>query len=98
MRWLIASRASGKTTRLIIESYAIKAIIVCVNTATCKSIKARAVNLKLSIPKPITYSDFIILKDNTKDTYLIDEIDDFLHYAFHNKKISVVTLTPKARL
>jgi len=97
INWLIQGRRTGKTVRLIEIANNTDKIIVCHNEEQCKSIYETSKRMECKIKTPISY--FRLLRDSPfngkiQGIYLIDEIDDFLDYAFSGA-IYAATLTPK---
>ena len=93
MQKIIKGKGQGKTEALIKISNQSKEYIVCSNTDQATQISLRAQELKLPIPFPITYDEFI-KKDyhayNIKG-FLIDDIDILIQY-ISTTKISAVTM------
>lgn len=80
MKMIIASRRMGKTTQLIYESAAQHKYIVCRNRQRAMEIFKQAKDLKLDIPLPLTFDDFIGHSYYGKviSGFLIDEAQSLL--------------------
>lgn len=78
---IIANRGEGKTTSLIKQSAVTKSIIVCKTSTMCKNVMFEARKMKLSIPEPISFYQFLTninQNSNTNNHYLIDELSSCL--------------------
>lgn len=91
---IFREKGGGKTDELIKISNNTKDVIVCMNINDMVRVKSRARHLKLSIPQPITYSDFInknYLGRNISG-FLIDNIEELLN-SISYIPINAITLT-----
>lgn len=99
MKFDIAKRQSGKTTRLIMESVRTGATIVCPTMKMAKFVKQKARNMMVDIPEPIIFRTFIerYLSNychgdhQNGQGYLIDELQICL--AQMNVKVATIDST-----
>ncbi len=85
-------RSGGKTTALIKEAAANNYYIICANLQEVDRIELQARKLKLTIPQPITYTDF-----DRKSYYgagitgfLFDNVDEYLQ---NKTKVPIKTVS-----
>lgn len=95
MQKIILPRGKGKTTLLIEKAAENQNYIVCRSQKEAARIASIAQEMKLSIPFPITYAEFI-----TKDFYsrgikgfLIDNADALLQVMADSTPIIAITMT-----
>ena len=99
MEKIILNRYCGKTTKLIQKSAEKGYYIVCRNIDTANSIQNYARIMGLSIPLPITYSEFIRGKYEGKRIpgFLIDDLD-ILIQTMSSVPIKAITITDDERI
>lgn len=99
MEIICKPRRRGKTTDLIKISATNQHIIVCFNRQDTRRIKLMADDMRLNIPTPITYSDFIKQKFRGKciKGFLIDDFEYLLAQLSGGKPISAVTTNESKR-
>ena len=88
-------RRCGKTYQLIQKSAMTGDRIVCRDLQNCRLIKKYSDSLGLTIPHPISYHQFLELRNKKSDIsgVLIDNVDDFVQ-SLTNVKVNAITLTP----
>jgi hypothetical protein len=84
-------RQSGKTTDLIKISHETGCYIVCADYVRVLGIINRAKELRLSVPFPLTFQEFIEGHYSAMHV-VIDDLDDFLIY-ISRARVLAVTLT-----
>lgn len=85
---LAAKRQEGKTTHLIKMSADGKGTIIAPTMQNAKYIKTMAKEMKLDIPDPICWSDFLYHGRGLKGPFLLDELGSIL--AILNIKVATV--------
>ena len=81
MKIIKGERGSGKTTKLIEQSYIYGYKIVVATDMQKQSIQKKAEDMGLKIPSPITYDEIIANnEDYWGEDVLIDELQYFLTY------------------
>lgn len=85
---LTAKRQQGKTTHLIKMSAARKGTIIAPTMQNAEYIKMMAKEMKLDIPDPICWSDFLYHGRGLKGPFLLDELGSVL--AILNIKVATV--------
>lgn len=95
MKKILTPRATGKTHSLIVESAKTGSYIVCANKIESERIKQRARELELSIPQPITYSEFLRKQYYGAGIkgFLIDNADRLLQ-AMTPVPVHTITMNP----
>lgn len=95
MNKIILGRGKGKTTQLIELSGNTSSYIVCINQRECHRIVSIAREMKIDIPFPLTYDEFINKKYYGKGIkgFLIDNAELLLEY-MSSVKIDAITLSP----
>lgn len=93
MEIIIMNRGHGKTYQLIKKSASSGDYIVCHNQNECSRIAAEAQEMKMKIPFPITYQEFMDKHYYGKwiSGFLIDNIEMFLQ-TLTEVPINVITL------
>ena len=85
-------RGRGKTTYLIYRSHVTQIPILCMNQSHVKNVKDMAKRLELTIPEPISVSDYLENHTNTPKRLLVDEALYVLRQIL-NAEIDTVSLT-----
>lgn len=101
MNIIFEKRGSGKTSKLIITSFITKYPIVCNNNVERDNILSMAKEMNISIPDPITMSDFCgpIGKGTRIKNILVDELDlekvinFYFSYNHAGVNVAAVTIT-----
>ena len=73
-------RGRGKTTYLVYRSHITHTPILCMNQIHAKTIKDTANRLDISIPDPITASEYVRDYINTKSKKKPDKVLEFAQY------------------
>jgi len=94
MKTYIIPRSKGKTIKLIKESARTNNYIVCHSIDEACRIQALAIEMKLQIPLPITYYEFLEKRYYAKgiNGFLIDNADMFLQ-SISNVPINSITVS-----
>jgi hypothetical protein len=94
METLIISRNEGKTTKLIKKSAKSGDYIVCFNQEEAYRIQNEAQNMKLNIPLPITYDEFLHKRycGRRIHGFLFDNADMFLQ-SLSGVPINIITVS-----
>jgi hypothetical protein len=92
MKKIVGDRGSGKTTHLIKESAETFYYIVCLDATEVDMIIRMARRLKLDIPHPLTYEEFLERRYSPYGVkgLLIDNVDRLVRYI---SMVTVYTIT-----
>ena len=94
MKIIVQARATNKTTTLIYISAEKEAIIICNTHNEVVAILKQAYLLKLSIPEPMTFGEFIHSKGSMRGrSILFDNADILLKNLCKGAKLEAITLT-----
>lgn len=93
---IILARRKGKTTELIKRSAATNEYIVCQTMAEAQIICRNARSMNLSIPQPISYSEFIDGRYHGRGIkgFLVDNIEKLLDFISDSVPVSAFTMNP----
>ena len=96
MNIIYGGRGAGKTTRLIEKSEKDRGYIVCHSKGECSRIFAQAERMKINIPFPMTYAEFITgdYRGARISGFHIDNVDMLLSHLCGGVPLKTVTLTP----
>lgn len=94
MELIIAPRRMGKTEKLIHRSGETYDTIVCGSTKEANRIFQKATNLKLKIPYPLTYDQFLKrdFEGQNISGFLIDNLEHLLRYISREIPINAISM------
>ena len=87
----IGAARSGKTRKSIMESHLFGTVIVCCNQHQADFLYKYAKSERVSIPKPISFKEFLERKDDKEKRFLIDDVQSCLKL-YTGKKITGLTV------
>lgn len=98
MKLIHTGRGMGKTTKLIRYSAESGDYIITFNHNSARRIFEMAQKLKLEIPFPLTYQEYLGQHYAGKriSGFLLDDVDLFLQYTSRGVPIHAITITAEA--
>ena len=99
MKIIIGDRGSGKTSRLIMESYYSRATIITPTTLDRENTLLRANEMVVTIPIPLTIRELMSMEPHARkrqfsdNGIIIDDLDRLLYELFSFLPINAISIT-----